>query len=106
MGFFIHANVSWRFGWLEWLVSSPAFHHWHHTNDGPERINKNYASMLPCLDKCFGTFHLPKQQWPVKYGIDARIPSGLAQQLLNPLLRREIHASALESPVLERLSSG
>ncbi|MGD1093887.1 MAG: sterol desaturase family protein [Bryobacteraceae bacterium] len=84
-GFFIHANVSWRFGWLEWLVSSPAFHHWHHTNDGPERINKNYASMLPCLDKCFGTFYLPKQAWPVKYGIDTPIHSGLAQQLLNPL---------------------
>jgi sterol desaturase/sphingolipid hydroxylase (fatty acid hydroxylase superfamily) len=105
-GFFIHANVSWRFGWLEWLISSPAFHHWHHTNDGPERISKNYASMLPCLDKCFGTFYLPKQKWPVKYGIDAPIPTGFTQQLLNPLLQREIPASALESPVLERLSSG
>lgn len=84
-GFFIHANVSWRFGWLEWLISSPAFHHWHHTNDGPERINKNYAPMLPWLDKCFGTFYLPKQQWPEKYGIDAPIASSLAGQLLNPL---------------------
>jgi hypothetical protein len=42
-GFFIHANLKWRFGLLELLVSSPAFHHWHHTNDGPERINKNYT---------------------------------------------------------------
>ena len=25
------ANVSWRFGWLEYLVATPAFHHWHHT---------------------------------------------------------------------------
>ena len=32
--FFIHANVRWRLGWLEWLISTPAFHHWHHTNDG------------------------------------------------------------------------
>jgi sterol desaturase/sphingolipid hydroxylase (fatty acid hydroxylase superfamily) len=45
-GFFIHANVRWRFGPLEWLVSTPAFHHWHHTNDGPAYINKNYATML------------------------------------------------------------
>jgi sterol desaturase/sphingolipid hydroxylase (fatty acid hydroxylase superfamily) len=86
-GFFIHANVNWRFGWLEWLVASPAFHHWHHTNDGPERINKNYASMLPWLDQCFGTFYLPKQ-WPAKYGIDAPVSSSLAEQLLQPLRQR------------------
>src|SRR6185503_10290439 len=30
-GFFIHANVRWRLGPLEQLISSPAFHHWHHT---------------------------------------------------------------------------
>src|SRR5207244_4206653 len=50
-GFFIHSNVNWRLGWLEWLISSPAFHHWHHTNDGPELINKNYAAMLPLVDR-------------------------------------------------------
>jgi sterol desaturase/sphingolipid hydroxylase (fatty acid hydroxylase superfamily) len=88
-GFFIHANVSWRLGWLEWLISSPAFHHWHHTNDGPERINKNYAAMLPWVDKCFGTFYLPKRQWPEKYGIDPPIPSSLAGQLLQPLAPRD-----------------
>src|SRR5262249_30761099 len=32
-GFFIHANLRWRFGWLGFLISTPAFHHWHHTND-------------------------------------------------------------------------
>jgi sterol desaturase/sphingolipid hydroxylase (fatty acid hydroxylase superfamily) len=31
-GFFIHANLRWRFGWLELLVSTLAFHQWHHTN--------------------------------------------------------------------------
>ena len=88
-GFFIHANIGWRFGWLEWLISSPAFHHWHHTNDGPDRINKNYAAMLPWVDKCFGTFYLPKRQWPVKYGTDAPVASSLAGQLLEPLAPRE-----------------
>jgi sterol desaturase/sphingolipid hydroxylase (fatty acid hydroxylase superfamily) len=82
--FVIHANVRWRFGWLEWFVSSPAFHHWHHTKDGPEYINKNYAAILPWVDKCFGTFYLPKKQWPAKYGIDAPMAPGLARQLLQP----------------------
>jgi sterol desaturase/sphingolipid hydroxylase (fatty acid hydroxylase superfamily) len=66
-GFFIHANLRWRFGPLEWLISTPAFHHWHHTKTGP--INRNYASTLPWLDRIFGTYYLPKE-WPDCYGID------------------------------------
>ncbi|HME09695.1 MAG TPA: sterol desaturase family protein [Bryobacteraceae bacterium] len=84
-GFFIHANVKWRFGKLEWLISSPAFHHWHHTNDGPETINKNFAPMLPWVDRCFGTFYLPRKEWPGKYGTDAPMAAGLGGQLLSPL---------------------
>ena len=80
-GFFIHANLRWRFGWLSVLVSTPAFHHWHHTND--EHIDKNYASMLPIMDKVFGTWYLPKQ-WPEKYGIDAPMAPGLIGELLQP----------------------
>ena len=85
-GFFIHANVKWRLGWLEWVVSTPAFHHWHHTNDGPERINKNYAALLPCVDQMFGTLYLPAQQWPDRYGIDGKVPADLPGQILHPLL--------------------
>jgi len=87
-GFFIHANLRWRFGWLEWMVSTPAFHHWHHTKDGPEYVNKNYAAMMPWVDKCFGTFYLPKNRWPAKYGIDAPMAPGLAGQLLQPFAGR------------------
>ena len=85
-GFFIHANLRWRFGPLEWLVATPAFHHWHHTNDGPEFVNKNYATLLPAVDKVFGTLYLPPRQWPSKYGTEELQPSGLAVQLLHPVL--------------------
>jgi hypothetical protein len=30
-GFFIHSNLKRRLGLIEWLISTPAFHHWHHT---------------------------------------------------------------------------
>jgi sterol desaturase/sphingolipid hydroxylase (fatty acid hydroxylase superfamily) len=93
--YFIHANVSWRFGWLEWLISTPAFHHWHHTNDGPEVINKNYSAMLPLVDRCFGTFYLPPA-WPAKYGSDTPIAPDLPGQLLDPIAIRE------NNPVFER----
>jgi sterol desaturase/sphingolipid hydroxylase (fatty acid hydroxylase superfamily) len=81
-GYFIHSNLRWRFGPLEWLLSSPAFHHWHHTANGP--INKNYSSTLPLLDYLFGTFHLPKNQWPAQYGIIQKMPETLIGQILFP----------------------
>ncbi len=82
-GFVIHANLRWRLGPLEWLVSTPAFHHWHHTL--PEPRDRNYASMLPWMDRIFGTYHLPRNQWPSAYGIEATMPGSLAGQLLYPL---------------------
>ena len=67
-GFFIHANVAWRLGPIEHLIASPRFHHWHHVRSGP--INRNYASMLPVLDRLFATLHLPRRGWPEAYGVD------------------------------------
>jgi sterol desaturase/sphingolipid hydroxylase (fatty acid hydroxylase superfamily) len=83
--FFIHANVRLRLVWLQWLISTPAFHHWHHTQLGPDQTTKNYAATLPWVDKVFGTYYLPKQQWPVKYGIDSVVAPDLVGQILHPL---------------------
>jgi sterol desaturase/sphingolipid hydroxylase (fatty acid hydroxylase superfamily) len=90
-GYFIHANVRWRFGWFSLLLSTPAFHHWHHTND--EHVNKNYASMLPVMDKVFGTWYMPKQ-WPSKYGTDTAVAPGLAGQLLQPFEAQKTRSAA------------
>jgi sterol desaturase/sphingolipid hydroxylase (fatty acid hydroxylase superfamily) len=86
-GFFIHSNLRWRFGWLGLVVSTPAFHHWHHTND--EHVNKNYTSMLPVMDALFRSWYMPKKQWPTKYGIDGSMAPGLAGELVQPFLREE-----------------
>lgn len=83
-GFFIHSNVRWRLGPVEHVVATPAFHHWHHTNDSPELFNKNYSSMLPWIDRIFGTLHLPKERHPERYGIDENLPPGVLGQLLQP----------------------
>ena len=81
--FFIHANVRWRLGPLEWLISTPAFHHWHHTNE--EHRNRNFAAIFPWLDRLFGTLYLPAYPPPV-YGIDGHLSKTLAGQLIDPLL--------------------
>lgn len=81
--FFIHANVRLRLGPLEWLISTPAFHHWHHTND--ENHNRNFAAIFPVIDLIFGTSWLPNY-WPPVYGIDAKTSTSLSGQFLDPLL--------------------
>lgn len=98
-GFFIHANVKWRFGWLSFLVTTPAFHHWHHTRR--DHINKNYATMLPFVDLLFGSWYLPSRQSPDEYGIDGPVEPGLFGQLLQPFAPAPVTAAAvqpLESP--------
>lgn len=85
-GYFVHANVWWRFGPLEWLIATPAFHRWHHTNDGAAYVNKNYAPMLPWIDWIFGSLYLPPHQQPKRVGIDSPMPRGLLLQLVEPCL--------------------
>jgi sterol desaturase/sphingolipid hydroxylase (fatty acid hydroxylase superfamily) len=84
--YFVHANLRWRFGPLEWLVATPAFHHWHHSNDGPAYVNKNYAPMLPWVDRIFGTLYLPGETRPARYGIDQALSPHLLGQLLSPFI--------------------
>lgn len=59
--------------------------HWHHTNDGPAYINKNYASMLPWIDRLFGTLYLPRDKRSERYGIDQPLPKEMLGQLLQPM---------------------
>lgn len=65
--FFIHSNIGWRLGWLEHILSTPHFHHWHHSRD--DHVNHNYASILPFYDRIFGTYYMPSGAWPPSYGI-------------------------------------
>ncbi len=80
--FFIHSNTRVRLGPLEWLISSPAFHHWHHTRD--EHRDHNFSFVFPVIDRVFGTAWLPKH-WPSAYGINAEVPPTVAGQFFAPL---------------------
>jgi len=86
-GFFIHANTGLRLGYLEQLVTTPAFHHWHHANDSSAVTNKNYAALLPWMDRMFGTYHMPAGRYPARYGIGETLPGTLWAQLALPFRR-------------------
>jgi sterol desaturase/sphingolipid hydroxylase (fatty acid hydroxylase superfamily) len=82
--FVIHANVNWRLGFLEQIISTPAFHHWHHTKDSAETIDKNFAAIFPWVDRLFGTLYLPAH-WPKQYGVDTPlVADGIVKQLIQP----------------------
>lgn len=82
-GFFIHSNLRLRLGPLEWLVATPVFHHWHHTLS--DHRDHNYAPTLPWIDRIFGTYYMPRKQWPSAYGIESKLPNSLGGQLIYPL---------------------
>ena len=82
--FFVHANLRWRFGPIEWLLATPFFHHWHHSRI--DHINHNYAAMFPWVDGLFGSLHLPRE-WPAAYGSQTAVPEGMPAQLMEPFAK-------------------
>jgi sterol desaturase/sphingolipid hydroxylase (fatty acid hydroxylase superfamily) len=85
-GLFVHANVRVSLGPLRWLIASPEFHHWHHVDD-PALYHNNFAGQLPLVDWLFGTLHMPKGEWPARYGVDGEMPETYLAQLAFPFRR-------------------
>lgn len=87
---FVHANLGIRFGFLEKLLVTPRFHHWHHGIE-KEAIDVNFAVHFPWYDKLFGTHHMPEEnRWPEGYGIGGHpVPSGYWKQFLHPFRRKK-----------------
>jgi sterol desaturase/sphingolipid hydroxylase (fatty acid hydroxylase superfamily) len=86
----LHANVSWSFGPLKYLLASPTFHRWHHTRED-EAIDMNFAGLLPIWDILFGTFYMPRGKRPTKFGVhDDSVPETFIGQLLYPFRRTSV----------------
>ncbi|MBI5257402.1 MAG: sterol desaturase family protein [Burkholderiales bacterium] len=83
---FNHANVSVRLGPLRYLVVTPNFHHWHHSQDD-EAIDKNYAAHFAFLDHLFGTAVQSDRAWPAQYGVVGDyVPNGFWRQFKFPFV--------------------
>jgi sterol desaturase/sphingolipid hydroxylase (fatty acid hydroxylase superfamily) len=88
----IHANVKISLGPLRWVITTPQFHHWHHSNE-PAAYNKNFAGELPILDLLFGTFYLPGKRMPESYGLSEVVPISYWRQLLFPFRKQHLPTS-------------
>jgi sterol desaturase/sphingolipid hydroxylase (fatty acid hydroxylase superfamily) len=83
---FVHSNLRVRFRYLDGVLVTPRFHHWHHGIE-KEAIDVNFAVHFPLLDWLFGTYFLPADgRWPGGYGVaNHPVPKGFLKQFLYPL---------------------
>ena len=81
---FVHANLNWTLGPFRYVIAGPVFHRWHHTT-AERGGEKNFASTFPILDVLFGTFYMPKQSLPDRYGVaDQAFPPSFGAQMIYP----------------------
>jgi sterol desaturase/sphingolipid hydroxylase (fatty acid hydroxylase superfamily) len=52
---YVHFEVDIDHGRFNWLLASPRFHRWHHS-DQPSAYGKNLANIIPAWDMLFGTY--------------------------------------------------
>ncbi len=83
-GFFQHSNCNVRLGPLNYLVSGPELHRWHHSKKIAES-NNNYGNNLIVWDWLFGTRFLPSDRQVGVLGLlDADYPADFLRQMRSP----------------------
>ncbi|NJL17723.1 MAG: sterol desaturase family protein [Nitrospira sp.] len=83
-GFFQHSNVDVKLGWLNYLMSGPELHRWHHSMWAQES-NNNYGNHLIVWDWLFGTRYLPSDREVEMLGlINRQYPTAFMQQMAAP----------------------
>ena len=84
-GFYQHSNVDVRYGPLNYLISGPELHRWHHSKLVDES-NRNYGNNLIVWDLVFGTWFLPKHARVGDLGLVNRdYPLDFLHQMTAPL---------------------
>jgi sterol desaturase/sphingolipid hydroxylase (fatty acid hydroxylase superfamily) len=86
---FCHTDFGPRPVWLEPYFVTVRYHHWHHAAH-PEAADVNFAIHWPFIDRLFGTYYLPKDAWPQRYGlINSSLPAGFFAQFIAPFARKK-----------------
>ena len=85
-GFFQHSNCNVRLGPLNWLVSGPELHRWHHS-ELPKESDHNFGNNLIIWDVMFGTRFLPDRQVGPLGLVNRQYPTGFLAQMKTPFKR-------------------
>jgi ornithine lipid hydroxylase len=87
-GLFQHSNCDVRLGWLNYVISGPEVHRWHHSRAIVES-NRNYANNFVFWDILFGTYFRPKGRQVATLGLlDPDYPRRFLGQMAAPFRRR------------------
>lgn len=85
-GFFQHCNIDLQMGILNFLISGPELHRWHHSVE-IEESNRNYGNNLIVWDLLFNTWFLPKTRDVDSLGlINREYPQDFLSQLKTPFV--------------------
>lgn len=83
----IHSNTRINFGFFKYIFATPQYHHWHHCED-PKYYGKNFATIFPFIDRMFGTYFLPGNEWPAGTGVhEGSYPKGYLKQMVHPFTK-------------------
>ena len=86
-GFFQHCNIDLKLGFLNYIISGPELHRWHHSFI-IEEANKNYGNNLIIWDLLFGTWFLPTDREIEELGLKNRqYPLDFANQMRTPFIK-------------------
>lgn len=77
--FFLHTELSPRWGVLEAVLNTPAHHRVHHASN-EAYLDKNFGGVTIVFDRLFGTFAADDGHEPVRFGLTTPIQSN------NPLI--------------------
>ncbi len=87
IGLLTHCNVDVRTGPLDWILSTPRLHRWHHSRLLAEG-NTNYGENLVIWDQIFGTYYNPPRPSSTDIGITGKVAKGFWGQLVQPFSRK------------------
>ncbi|MFN5351128.1 MAG: sterol desaturase family protein [Alphaproteobacteria bacterium] len=86
-GFFQHSNVDTKLGWLNYIISGPELHRWHHSKTIKES-NSNYGNNVIVWDILFGTFFYPKERKVGDLGLlNRNYPYDFITQMKTPFIK-------------------
>lgn len=80
-----HANISFRFGWLNYVFALPEIHRYHHERER-RYFDTNFSGGIMLWDHVFGTFWYDPAAPAKDFGIAEPIPLSWARQQWLPLV--------------------
>ncbi len=87
IGLLTHCNIDVHTGPLDWFLSTPRLHRWHHSKLLAEG-NTNYGENLVIWDQILGTYYNPPRPSSTDIGITGKVADSFLAQLVQPFSKK------------------